>query len=81
MIHGLTPNKTVEGGAAITCRYFLPELKTPTFISRKRLRMLAARLTATLGGVITMNETDFQIEWQDGSGESVEIGYFDPHGQ
>jgi len=28
-----------------------------------------------------MNEADFQIEWQDGSGESVEIGYFNPHGQ
>ena len=27
------------------------------------------------------NEIDFQIEWQDGSGESVEIGYFNPHCQ
>jgi hypothetical protein len=28
-----------------------------------------------------MNEIDFQIEWQAGNGESVEIGYFNPHGQ
>ena len=28
-----------------------------------------------------MNEIDIQIEWQDGSGESLEIGYFNPNGQ
>ena len=28
-----------------------------------------------------MNETDMQIQWQDGSGESVEIGYFNHNGQ
>lgn len=28
-----------------------------------------------------MNENDYQIEWQDGSGETVEFGYFNPHGQ
>ena len=28
-----------------------------------------------------MNENDFQIEWQDGDGESVEIGYLNPNGQ
>jgi len=28
-----------------------------------------------------MKETDIQIQWQDGNGESVEIGYFNPNGQ
>ena len=28
-----------------------------------------------------MNETDIHIEWQDGSGESVEIGYLNLNGQ
>ena len=28
-----------------------------------------------------MNETDIQIQWQDGSGESVEIGYLNRNGQ
>ncbi|MEA3438313.1 MAG: hypothetical protein U9R43_17750 [Thermodesulfobacteriota bacterium] len=28
-----------------------------------------------------MNDIDIQIQWQDGSGESVEIGYFNPNGQ
>ena len=26
-----------------------------------------------------MNDIDMQIQWQDGSGESVEIGYLNPH--
>ena len=30
---------------------------------------------------INMNDTDMQIQWQEGSGESVEIGYLNPHGQ
>ncbi|MCF8137898.1 MAG: hypothetical protein K9K63_11370 [Desulfotignum sp.] len=28
-----------------------------------------------------MNETDIPIEWLDGSGETVEIGYLNPNGQ
>lgn len=28
-----------------------------------------------------MNEIDRPIEWLDGNGETVEIGYFNPHGQ
>jgi hypothetical protein len=28
-----------------------------------------------------MNETDVKIQWQDGSDESLEIGYFNPNGQ
>ncbi len=28
-----------------------------------------------------MNETDMQIQWQDGSGASVVIGYLNPNGQ
>ena len=28
-----------------------------------------------------MNNIDMQIQWQDGIGESVEIGYFNPNGQ
>jgi len=28
-----------------------------------------------------MNDTDMQIQWQEGSGESVEIGYLNPHCQ
>jgi len=28
-----------------------------------------------------MKETDIQIQWHDGNGESVEIGYFNPNGQ
>jgi len=28
-----------------------------------------------------MKETDIQIQWQDGSDESLEIGYFNPNGQ
>lgn len=34
-----------------------------------------------MGEEISMNETDIQIEWQDGSGETVEIGYLNPNGQ
>ena len=32
-------------------------------------------IESLLGGAINMDETDSQIEWNDGSGESVEIGY------
>ena len=28
-----------------------------------------------------MKDTDLLIQWQDGSGESVEIGYLNPHSQ
>ncbi|WP_160166942.1 hypothetical protein [Desulfotignum phosphitoxidans] len=28
-----------------------------------------------------MNKTDIPIEWRDGSGETVEIGYLNPNGQ
>ena len=35
----------------------------------------------TLGEAINMNETDILIEWLDGSGETVEIGYLNPNGQ
>jgi hypothetical protein len=34
-----------------------------------------------LGEEINMNDTDMQIQWQEDSGESVEIGYLNPHGQ
>ena len=34
-----------------------------------------------LGAKINMNDTDIQIEWQEGNGESVKIGYLNPHGQ
>jgi hypothetical protein len=30
---------------------------------------------------MSMNETDIHIEWKDGGGESVEIGYLNPNGQ
>ena len=35
----------------------------------------------TLGWEINMNDTDMYIQWRDGSGESVEIGYLNPHDQ
>ena len=28
-----------------------------------------------------MNDIDMPIQWQEGRGESVEIGYFNPNGQ
>jgi rubredoxin len=34
-----------------------------------------------LGRKINMNDIDMPIQWQEGSGESVEIGYFNPNGQ
>ena len=34
-----------------------------------------------LGEEINMNDIDIQIQWQDGSGEFVEIGHFNPNGQ
>lgn len=40
-----------------------------------------APVSSPLGEVITMNEIDIQIDWQDGSGETVEIGYLNPNGQ
>jgi hypothetical protein len=34
-----------------------------------------------LGEEINMNDIDMPIQWQEGSGESVEIGYLNPNGQ
>jgi hypothetical protein len=46
------------------------------------IRQTARRCSAlALGGAINMNETDSLIEWHDGSGENVEIGYLNFNGQ
>ena len=39
------------------------------------------QVNSTLGRENNMNETEIQIQWQDGSGESTEIGYLNPNCQ
>jgi hypothetical protein len=34
-----------------------------------------------LGREINMNDIDMPIQWQEGSGETLEIGYYNPNGQ
>jgi len=38
-------------------------------------------LSSLLGEEINMHDIDIQIEWQEGSGESVEIDYLNPNCQ
>jgi hypothetical protein len=38
-------------------------------------------VSSALGRKINMSETDIQVQWQDGSDESVEIGYLNRNGQ
>ena len=45
------------------------------------LAALLPPLMLALGEGTNMNDTDMQIQWQEGSGASVEIGYFNPNGQ
>ena len=47
----------------------------------KKLTLFQIRLSLPLGERINMNDTDMQIQWEEGSGESLEIGYLNPHGQ
>ncbi len=42
---------------------------------------MISRPAKWLGEEISMNEINTQIEWQDGSGETVGIGYFNLNGQ
>ncbi len=41
--------------------------------------LLTLRLIAMLRREINMNDIDMSIQWQEGSGESVEIGFLNPN--
>jgi hypothetical protein len=56
-------------------------MKCNSFNNTDRFAAQNGGLTQTLGGEINMNDTDMHIQWQDGSDESVEIGYLNPHDQ
>jgi hypothetical protein len=56
-------------------------MKGNSFNNTDRFAAQNGGLTQTLGGEINMNDTDMHIQWQDGSDESVEIGYLNPHDQ
>jgi hypothetical protein len=43
--------------------------------------LLRLRLLPALGEEISMNDIDLPIEWQEGNGDTVEIGFLNRHGQ
>ena len=47
----------------------------------KCLSWLFVPLILGIGEKINTKDTDLLIQWQDGSGDSVEIGYLNPNGQ